>query len=152
MVDIPGLMTGRKELSEMPIWLSTRLAPLLAWISMILWVASRPSTTLLPTGWALIQRVPRRLFQYPYHLVAFFVLAVLFVRCLAHRSSQRLGTELMSLTGSLAVSITSELVQIGTPTRTSTVRDVGLDLIGMWLGVLFMRRRAPKRDDGPSAR
>ena len=123
-------------------WWWTRLLPLLLWIGIILWVASRPSTFFLEDK-KIIFEMPRRLLQYPYHISAFFILNMLFLRCFLSGSDGEVTRkfEILSLLGCLLVSICSEVIQLFVPTRTPSVSDLALDLLGAVLGIIAMRRR-----------
>jgi hypothetical protein len=123
-------------------WWWTRLLPLLLWIGIILWVASRPSSFFLDDK-KIIFEMPRRLLQYPYHISAFFILCILFIRCFLSDSDGQITRkfEILSLLGCVLVSISSELIQLFVPTRTPAFTDLALDLLGAVLGTIFMRRR-----------
>lgn len=119
----------------------TKALPLLLWIGIIFWIASRPSSFFFQDK-KLVFEMPRRFIQYPYHLSAFFILNFLFSRWLfSARAAQTAGKiETMSLIGCVFVSIGSEIIQLFVPTRTPAVTDLGLDLIGALFALLFMRR------------
>jgi hypothetical protein len=119
----------------------TRLLPLLLWIAIILWVASRPKATFLPTDMKSILGMPRELLQYPYHFGAFFVLAILFRRCVTPAMHGLGGWKIavLPLVGCAAVSVCSELLQLYVPTRTPAVRDLAVDQSGAVLAVTLMR-------------
>lgn len=123
-------------------WWWTRLLPLLLWIGIILWVASRPSTFFLHDK-KIIFEMPRRFIQYPYHISAFFILDIVLLRCFLSDSNGQVTRkfEILSLLGCALVSIWSELIQLFIPTRTPSVSDSALDLSGAVLGTIFMRRR-----------
>jgi VanZ like family len=123
-------------------WWWTRLLPLLLWIGIILWVASRPSSFFLEDK-KIIFEMPRRLLQYPYHISAFFILDMLFLRCFLSDSDGEVTRkfEILSLLGCVLVSICSEVIQLFVPTRTASVSDLALDLLGAVLGTIAMRRR-----------
>jgi VanZ family protein len=92
-----------------------------------------------------ILRVPREFLQYPYHFGAFFILAVLFRRCLSWREKAgdwRAAT--ISLIGCAVVSIVSEVLQMYVPTRTPALRDLAVDQSGATLAVTLMRRFSTK--------
>jgi VanZ like family len=120
----------------------TRLLPLLLWIGIILWVASRPSTFFLYDK-NIIFGMPRRLIQYPYHISAFFILDILLLRCFLSGSDGQVTQKfaILSLLGCVLVSICSELIQLFVPTRTPSVSDLALDLLGTVLGTSAMRHR-----------
>jgi len=123
-------------------WWRWRLVPLLAWIGMILWMASRPKAAFFLPDKDLIFGIPRQFAQYGYHVGVFFVLAILFQRCLPPFRAWTIvrGIELRSLVGSVFVSICSEVIQFYVPTRTPTVRDLALDLFGTVLALGLARR------------
>jgi VanZ family protein len=123
-------------------WWWTRLAPLLAWTAFILLVSSLPSSFFFGPR-TNVAGMPRRFVQYPYHVGAFLVLAILFLRCLrATDLGERLPrAELLSLLGAVVISICSELTQLWVPTRTPAARDLALDLSGALLGLGLMRVR-----------
>jgi hypothetical protein len=133
-------MNNRAWLAEYA-WYWTKLAPLLVWIGMILWTASRPKGFFFAPGVKSFYGVPRQLIQYAYHVSAFFILAVLFLRCFPSKSSREgvCKSEIVSLFGSALIAVLSELVQLYVPTRTPGVRDFGLDLFGSILAVIVMR-------------
>lgn len=87
--------------------------------------------------------MPRRFIQYPYHISAFFILDILLLRCFLSDSDGQVRRkfEILSLLGCVLVSIWSELIQLFIPTRTPSVSDLALDLLGAVLGTIFMRRR-----------
>lgn len=123
----------------------TRWVPLAVWIGIILWVASRPKAALFPPDMKTFLGVPRELLQYPYHFSAFFILALLFRRCLL--PCNRLGgykPVVFSLLGCALVSLCSELLQLYVPTRTPAVRDLVLDQSGAMLGITLMRHFSDK--------
>ncbi|HXH82341.1 MAG TPA: VanZ family protein [Candidatus Tectomicrobia bacterium] len=139
-------------------WRWSRLLPVAGWTALILYVANRPSSFFVPYETDL-GGVPRRALQYPYHLTAFFVLALLLRRCwpAAHPSAR---VAVMTLLVALAMSIASELIQFWAPTRTPALRDIGLDLLGSALGVVAglawraarsAARPAPAADAGRDA-
>jgi glycopeptide antibiotics resistance protein len=127
-------------------WCWTRLAPLLFWIAVILWIASRPKTALFPSDMKTFLGMPREWLQYPYHFSAFFVLAILFRRCLSARSKLLSGYKpvVQSLLGCALVSFGSEWIQFYVPTRTPAVRDLVLDQSGATLGLTMMRHFSDK--------
>jgi VanZ like family len=120
----------------------TRFLPLLLWIGIILGVASRPSSFFLDDK-KLIFEIPRRFIQYPYHISAFFILEILFIRCFFSDSDSQVMRkfEIFSLLGCVLVSICSELIQLFIPTRTPAFSDLALDLVGAVLGTISMPRR-----------
>ncbi len=123
-------------------WWWMNLTPLLLWIGMMLAVASRPKTALLPRDTKVIYGFPRKVIPYLYHVSAFFVLAVLFRRCFSSRSN-RPGShkrEILSLFGCTLVSVCSEITQFYVPTRTPAVRDLAFDLFGATLAIFLMPR------------
>ncbi|MGH7961808.1 MAG: VanZ family protein [Candidatus Binatia bacterium] len=123
------------------VWKWSNLLPLLLWIGMIVWVASRPKAYFFPEP-RIMYGLPRQLLQYPYHVGVFFVLAVLFLRCFSPYgdSQDDRRSEALTVLGSMLVSGCSELIQFYVPTRTPAVRDLVLDLLGVLLGIFFMRR------------
>jgi VanZ family protein len=125
----------------------TGLLPLAGWVAMILIVATRPSAALVPPDLTLSLGVPRGLLQYPYHLGVFFILAVLLVRCTRALGLPTTRIVTIAVLGTLAVSLTSELLQFWAPTRTPAARDLVLDAVGGALGIGVMQRldRAPER-------
>jgi VanZ like family len=127
-------------------WWWTRLLPLILWILVILWVASRPKTTFFPTDVKTILGIPREFLQYPYHFGAFFILAILFRRCLSRPNEGRGGwrTAAFSLIGCAAVSAASELLQFYVPTRTPAMRDLAVDQSGAMFAVTVMRHFSEK--------
>lgn len=131
-------------------WALNRLAPLLSWIGVILWIASRPRSFFFLTDTALIFGVPRHLLQHPYHLGAYFVLAILFARCVdtSQEGTSTLRAWAVSGIGCLAVAVGAELIQLAVPTRSAALRDVVVDLVGATLGTWFWRRRAHRSGRG----
>jgi hypothetical protein len=127
-------------------WWLGRLLPLAVWIAVILWIATRPKTAFFPAGVKTFLGMPREWIQYPYHFGAFFILAVLFRRCLSRPDNARQGwsAATFSLVGCAAVSILSELLQFYVPTRTPAVRDIAVDQSGAMLGLTLMRNFAGK--------
>lgn len=127
-------------------WWWTRLAPLLLWIGMILWVASRPKTALFPSDMKTFLGMPREWLQYPYHVGAFFILAILFRRCLLTPTNPLSGCKplVFSLLGCAVVSLCSEWLQFYVPTRTPAVRDLALDQSGALFGITMMRQFSHK--------
>jgi VanZ family protein len=127
-------------------WWWTKLLPLLLWIAIILWVASRPKATFFPTGMKVILGVPREFLQYPYHFGAFFVLAILFRRCLSPAIQSLNGWKyaVVPLAGCAAVSFCSELLQLYVPTRTPAVRDLAVDQSGAVVAITLMRQFSEK--------
>lgn len=122
-------------------WLWTRLLPLLLWIAIILWVASRPKATFFPAEMKTILGMPREFLQYPYHFGAFFTLAILFRRCLLPVIHGLDGWKIAAfpLVGCVVVSLCSELLQLYVPTRTPAVRDLAIDQSGALIAVTLMR-------------
>ena len=122
-----------------PRW--TKALPLLLWIGIIFWIASRPSSFFFQKK-KLVFEMPRRFIQYPYHVSAFFILNFLFSRWLfsARTAQSPRKIEMISLIGCVFVSIGSEIIQLFVPTRTPAVTDLGLDLIGALLALLLARR------------
>lgn len=132
-----------------PGWAWRCLVPVVAWIAAILFVASRPAEFLLPADAAAAAGIRRDLLQYPYHVTAFFVLAILLLRCAgAPGPSGRARAERLTLAGAVLVSLIAELVQFWTPTRTPAVRDLALDLLGTVIAVGTMRWWWPPAEDG----
>jgi VanZ family protein len=127
-------------------WWWTKLLPLLLWIAIIFWVASRPKATFFPTEMKTFLGMPREFLQYPYHFGAFFILAVLFRRCLPPALHHLGGwkTAVFPLVGCAAVSLCSELLQLYVPTRTPAVRDLAVDQSGAVLAVTVMRHFSEK--------
>lgn len=127
-------------------WWWTRLAPLLIWIAMILWIASRPKAALFPSDVKTFLGMPREWLQYPYHISAFVILAALFRRCLAQPSVRPADWKpaLFSVLGCALVSICSEWIQFYVPTRTPAIRDLALDQSGAMLGLTLMRHFSDK--------
>jgi hypothetical protein len=127
-------------------WRWTTLLPLFLWIALILWVASRPKATFFPAEMKTILGLPRELLQYPYHFGAFFILAVLFRRCLPPTLHSLSGwkTAVFPLVGCAAVSLCSELIQLYVPTRTPAVRDLAVDQSGAVIAVTLMRHFSDK--------
>lgn len=123
-------------------WWWTKLLPLLVWIALILWVATRPKATFFPAQMKTIFGMPREFLQYPYHFGAYFVLALLFRRCLSRASAvlEAWPSVAILLLGCAAVSCGSELLQIYVPTRTPAIRDLAVDQSGAVLAVTLMRR------------
>lgn len=123
-------------------WWWTRLLPLLLWIGTILWVAALPKTSPLTPGANSVYGMPKWVLAYSSHISAFFILAILFQRCLLEsrdrQTWQRL--EAFSVLGCALVAICSELIQLGVPTRTPSVYDLAGDLVGAILGIAVMRR------------
>ena len=117
-------------------WWTRCLLPLAGWTALILIVATRPAASLVNARVTTALGVSRELLQYPYHLGAFFVLAILFVRCFGARG---LPSILLCVLGLVVVSAASELLQFSTPTRTPAARDVLLDLVGAAVGIGAMR-------------
>jgi hypothetical protein len=123
-------------------WWWTRLLPLFLWITMILWIASRPKTSLFPTEVKTLLGIPREWFQYPYHFSAFFILAFLFRRSFSG-SINHLGEykfAVFSLLGCALVSFCSEGLQFYVPTRTPALRDLALDQSGAVLAMIIALR------------
>jgi VanZ like family len=127
-------------------WWWTRLLPLLLWISIILWVASRPKTTFFSTDMKTILGMPREVLQYPYHFGAFFILAILFRRCLSQpkRGREDGKTIAFLLIGCATVSMVSELLQFYVPTRSPAMRDLAVDQSGAIFAVAVMRHFSEK--------
>ena len=119
----------------------TKALPLLLWIGIIFWIASRPSSFFFQDK-KLVFEMPRHFIQYPYHVSAFFILNLLFSRCLfsARAAQTARKIEPMSLIGCVFVSMGSEIIQLFVPTRTPAVSDLGLDLVGALFALLFLRR------------
>lgn len=127
-------------------WWWGKLLPLLLWIGVILWIASRPKTTFIPPDKEVIYGFSRKLIPYLYHLSAFFILATLFHRC-SLSTNNREGARksaVLSLLGSLLVSIFSELAQFYEPTRTPALRDLVVDSFGAILGIMCLQNLVPK--------
>lgn len=122
-------------------WWWTKLLPLLLWIAVILWVASRPKTSFFSGEMKTILGIPREFLQYPYHFGAFFILAVLLRRCVAPaiHSSGHWKITIFPLLGCAAVSLCSELLQLYVPTRSPAVRDLAVDQSGAVTAVTLMR-------------
>jgi VanZ family protein len=115
------------------------------WTALILLVASLPSSFFFGPRTSTAG-TPRHLVQYPYHVGAFLVLAILFLRCLraTDLGAERRRAELLSLLGAVSISMCSELIQFWVPTRTPAARDLALDLSGALVGLGLMRvRRSP---------
>lgn len=122
-------------------WWWGKLLPLLLWIGVILWIASRPKTTFIPPDKEVIYGFSRKLIPYLYHLSAFFILATLFHRC-SLSTNNREGARksvVLSFFGSVLVSVCSELVQFYVPTRTPALRDLFIDSFGAILGIIFLQ-------------
>ena len=122
-----------------PGWLGRDVLPLVAWTALILFVATRPSASVVSPALTTALGVPRELLQYPYHLSAFFVLAALFVRSVGALGMPRMHVVVISTLGTLAISVTSEILQFWVPSRTPAARDVLLDLVGGGLAMGVMR-------------
>lgn len=120
-------------------WWRSRLAPLAAWIVLILWVASRPKTVFLAPETTSIFGIPRPLLQYIYHTGAFFILGTLFFRAWNPFPGKKNGrTETYSMFGCAVVSVLSELIQFYAPTRSPRITDVVVDLSGSLIGVMLL--------------
>lgn len=134
-------------------WWVTKVMPLLLWIGFILGAASQPSDFFLPAEKEIVLGLPREVLQYPYHLTVSLVLGVLFWRCLATGGSEKARSSpgFFSLFGSALVSVASELIQSGIPTRSFAVQDLALDCSGAMLGIAIvghLLRGRPKQTRG----
>jgi hypothetical protein len=122
-------------------WWCTRLLPLFSWSAAILWIASRPKSALFAADVKTVLGLPREWLQYPYHFTAFFILAILFRRCLpagaAGQSSWRAAA--FSFLGCALVSLCSEGLQFYVPTRTPAVRDLAVDQFAAVFGLALTR-------------
>jgi hypothetical protein len=129
----------------------TKWSLLLSWIGLILWIASRPKTMFFPSDMKTLLGIQRELLQYPYHVGAFFVLAVLFCRCISLPNSRFVGwrTAVLPFVGCFLVSLCSEAIQFYVPNRAPAIRDLAFDQYGALLGITVMRRfvemRQPRR-------
>lgn len=130
----------RRKAVNRSVWEWTTLLPPVLWSGMILWIASRPKAAFFADA-KVIYGMPRRLLQYPYHISAFFVLAILLLLYFLPQGGRQgdRQPEVLAVLGSLFVSGCSELIQFGVPTRTPTMIDLTLDLLGALLGILFVR-------------
>jgi VanZ like family len=130
------------------VWVCTKLVPLLLWIAIILWIASRPSRFFFAPDGKPFFGLQRRFIQYPYHVSAFFTLAILFLRCFWSANDLNVARkpETFSLVGSVLVSICSELIQFYVPTRTPAFRDLALDVFGATLAIIFVRHKRSGSD------
>lgn len=115
-------------------WTLRRLLPVAGWTGLILFVATRPSSSFIAAD-ADLGGAPRSFLQYPYHVGVFFVLALLLRRCLPPAADEEPRATAVTLLGALAVSALSELIQFWAPTRTPALRDLGLDFLGASLGL-----------------
>jgi VanZ family protein len=122
----------------------TKWLSLLLWIGLILWIASRPKHVFFPSDMKMFLGMQREWLQYPYHVGAFFVLAVLFCRCISVPNSRFIGwrTAVVSLVGCFLVSLCSEAIQFYVPNRTPAIRDLAFDQYGALLGITVMRHFA----------
>ena len=123
-------------------WACRYLGPLVAWIALILFVATRTSAALLSPRITTALGISRELLQYPYHLGVFCILAMLFARCVRALGVRERRVIAIAVLGTVIVSITSELLQFWTPPRTPSARDLLLDFIGNALGIALMRHLA----------
>jgi hypothetical protein len=138
---VPIINEANHSAGRQSAWCWTKLVPLLLWIALILWVASRPKATFFPGEVKTLLGVPRELLQYPYHFGAFFILAVFFRRCLTptFQALEQWKISVLSLIGCAAVSLVSELLQLYVPTRTPALRDLFVDQSGALTAVTLMR-------------
>jgi hypothetical protein len=128
-------------------WWWRRAIPAVLWIAMILMIASLPASFFFGSGPRVAYGMPRAALQFPYHVSAFIVLAILLARCIAWPGSgTSVGrTVVLVLLGALAVSICSEVIQFWVPSRTPAARDVGLDVSGAVLGLVLVRGAGTRR-------
>jgi VanZ family protein len=120
-------------------WWCRRLLPLAVWIVVILVAATRPAESLVSRHVTSALQLSRDLVQYPYHVGSFVVLAVLMLRCLEGLGWSERRAIVATAVGAAIVSISSELLQIVTPTRAPAVGDLALDLTGAGIGVVLAR-------------
>lgn len=127
-------------------WWWRRLLPLVLWITIILWVASRPKAAFFASDTMTFLGIPRDLLQYPYHFGVFFILVILFRRCSSagNKASAVWKTTALSLLGCALVSLCSEWLQFYVPSRTPAIRDLFVDQSGALLGIVVMRHFSVK--------
>jgi hypothetical protein len=132
------------------------------WIALVLFVASRPRQLYFPGNATSLHGMPRWVVQYPYHVGAFLILAMLAVGCLsAARVARGRRGEAVALAIAFSISIVSETMQSWVPSRTPAIRDLVLDMSGAVAGLGLLRacRRSrtattpslPSEDTGPRA-
>lgn len=120
-------------------WCSKCVLPVAGWTALILMVATRPAASLVHEDVTTALGVSRDLLQYPYHVGAFFILAILLLRCVGESRLPTTRRIVLTVLGALTVSAASELLQAWTPTRAPEARDLVLDLAGAAVGIGVMR-------------
>jgi hypothetical protein len=122
-------------------WWWRRLLPLMVWVGIILWIASRPKAAFFSADVKMILGMPRDWLQYPYHFGVFFILAILFRRCLSPTANHlaMAKTAGLSILGCALVSVCSEGLQFYVPARTPAIRDLVLDQSGTLFAITLMR-------------
>jgi VanZ family protein len=116
--------------TEAKVWRSARWLPVIFMTLLIFWFSSRPYTAYFADLEAPSYRLFQRYLQYPAHLVAYAILAFLWMWALSGHTAHR--TRLWWLTAG-AILITAgldESIQWCVPTRHFALRDLLMDSLG----------------------
>lgn len=117
----------------MKAWLRLWL-PTLIWMIFIFWLSSIPKLELIHEPiWNLITRKAGHIFEY-------LVLLLLFNRSFKNKKT------LLSFILTFLYAISDEVHQIFVPLRSASPIDVLVDCIGIILGLLYLKRRASRKD------
>ncbi|MDQ7030058.1 MAG: VanZ family protein [Ardenticatenia bacterium] len=108
--------------------------PPLAWMGLIFWLSSRPDVPTLSAGWL------DQIVKNSGHIFLYFVLAMLLDRAWRLENLQS-GTRVpVVLVIALLYALSDEWHQSFVPGRSPSLADVGFDMVGATLAVLFRAR------------
>jgi VanZ family protein len=111
--------------------------PVLAWAAIIFAFSSVPSLSSGLGGWDYLLRKAA-------HMTEYAILVVLLWRAL--------GSELPALAASVVYAISDEIHQAFVRGRHGSPIDVGIDTVGMLIGLLVLRRMRSRGEGGAAAR
>ena len=107
-------------------------APLVFWMGLIFYFSSLPGLTQTenPDFWFYF-------FRKGAHIIEYFILAFLFFRVFRFHKLKKKEIYLLSFLFSLAYALSDEIHQAFVPGREGKFSDVGVDLIGIILAIVF---------------
>lgn len=123
--------------------LFSRWGPPLAWMGLIFFLSSQPDLPSAPEAWLDL------LLKKGAHVLAFGLLAWLYLRALRGSAAPSDRARLVSLALAVAYAISDEAHQSFVPGRTPRVADVLIDTLGAASALVLERRWFPVRPPAP---